>query len=195
MRRRGKYIYRIGDLVEIVNPEIYVRIGYPYSYEVAKSELESIFLDDVIKFKDAVYTKLTNTIKNPEFESIRMLDKDFIKISEDRFVKVLLKTISYEKVYFEKFGGLLRNVVTKYDEEYKGCCGVILKKKIVQSGKYNVTSTYDIKLKKYKYNKRLDMYNRHVILDVSCDKYPNNIIKIEDNHVKKITEFDYTDDN
>lgn len=194
MKRYGKPIYRNGDLVEILSPNMYIRCGYPYSFEVAKNEMETVFIDDIIRFKDSIYEKLKPKIKNSEFETSQILDTNFITISETRFVNLIIKSLAYEKVHFEKFGGTYRKVITKFNEQYMGCKGVVVNKKIVQSGKYSVDSNFDKNSKRYIYDKKLESIERHVILDIACDKYPNEMLKIEDIYVKKIPEINYIDE-
>jgi len=123
------------------------------------------------------------------------IDDDFLNISKERFISGIIKILGYEKVYLEKFGGSERKVITETKEEIKGLQGVVVAKKLKQSGKYNIISNYDNSRKMYIYDKKLENVKRHVILHVACDGYHEPIL-IEDIHVTKIQEINnIKDDN
>lgn len=120
-----KEVIRPGDVVKIVNPEFFIRCGYPLSL---KDGIKLIMEDE----KDKEYfEKLCNRFgimgrSLASLDNIR-LPKDYYKI---------LDILAYWKIRRKGFGGNERKIYTRRVEEAKGHEFEVSRKKMVVTGSY-----------------------------------------------------------
>lgn len=111
-----KNVIHCGDIVKVVNPEFFIRCGYPLS------------------IKDGIKMILEND--SLERQSVLKISEVFgINIDSYRFQEIL-KTLSYFKIKKEKFGGKERKIYTRRIEDQKDKFFKVYKKKTVMTGNY-----------------------------------------------------------
>jgi hypothetical protein len=120
-----KEIIRSGDVVKIINPEFFLRCGYPLSL---KDGIKLIMEDE--KDKEC-FENLCN-----RFGIIgRSLDSlDGIRLPRDYYK--MLDILAYWKVRQKGFGGRERKIYTRRVEEAKGHEFEVRSKKMVVTGNY-----------------------------------------------------------
>lgn len=178
--KKKKHVYKAGDRVRIVNPELFVRCGYPLTFDDAKAFFE--------------YDK-------EKMESIRNFvaqicgNKDPHKIKHynmDRIVSAL----AYTKVKLEGFGGLERTIYTKRKEEFLNKEYIVHDKFVVRTGTYYGPSN------SYTYSPwygseedyepgGLDNIQSHVILKLAepdCWFVETDTPAIEEKHVEPVSD-------
>jgi hypothetical protein len=119
---KRKNVIRVGDKVKIINPEVFVRTGYPLTTDMIK---ESHITNEQKQLLD----KLMETTGNRKYT----LYTDNINTEYDRlehvFSTILLKS--------KGFGGNERKVHTETKPEYKDKIGAVISKRYVKVGTYN----------------------------------------------------------
>lgn len=129
-----KDIVRPGDIVKIINPEFFIRCGYPLSLK----DGVKMILDD-----EKGIQALENAIKEI-LKDKNGLDNKIIPINGNSFQSILrshdfyniVRILAYYKILKEKFGGNERKIYTKKVKEAKGHEFTVLSKKMVVTGKY-----------------------------------------------------------
>lgn len=129
-----KEIFRKGDNVEIINPEVFVRCGYPETVESAEEKLS-----DYIKENFGVSLE-QHILNNFPFLKDPLLDEPLIILNEARYdTSKIINSIARAYLKHElNFGGNERRVYTEYNEKLKGVSGTIVSDKplIRKSGTY-----------------------------------------------------------
>jgi len=115
-----KQVFHIGDIVKIVNPEIFIRVGYPLSLEDVREELDKY---------DSHITALMNITDMPWYNSG----------AEYKIREGIKKALGFGILARRNFGGNERKIYTqKYDffvtEEDIVKEMVVIGKKIVRTG-------------------------------------------------------------
>lgn len=179
-----KDIIRPGDIVRIVNPEFFLRCGYPLTLKdgikmimddengiTALEDAIKIILEDKTEFQTldgVVVPKNTNTIR------LAKGSKDFYNI---------VKILAYYRIRKEKFGGRERKIYTRKIEKAKDYEFIVLRKKMVVTGNYIPPS----KSGGYEYEEwdppYLDNAKSHMILYLNDDSvdgenfYVDNVVR------------------
>jgi len=168
VKKINKEIFRINDKVQIINPEIFVRCGYPLAKEDIKNK----------EITAEERQKIANLLGCAFVEDI-----DYFSIYEK-----MLDNLAYYKLKKKRFGGKERRIHTENKPEYKDNFGTIISKKIVKSGDYNYgreDCEGDYYSPPYLTNEK-----SHVILYIRTEPIKNDIfgdyIEIESINVKKI---------
>ena len=166
VKKINKKIFRINDKVQIINPEIFVRCGYPLAKEDIKNK----------EITAEERQKIANLLGCAFVEDI-----DYFSIYEK-----MLDNLAYYKLKKKRFGGKERRIHTENKPEYKDNFGTIIGKKIVKTGDYE--SGY-INYDNY-YSPYLENEKSHVILYINMEPTKNYIsgdyIEIESINIKKI---------
>lgn len=110
-------IIRRGDVVEIVNPQAFLRCGYPLSLEDGKEYIEKNMNKDVLGLLNKVAGK-ENRFNNSTYHKI-------------------VKLLAYEYIKSENFGGNERRIFTKEYKDMKGKEALVESIKFVKTGIYN----------------------------------------------------------
>lgn len=185
-----KNIIRIGDRVKVIQPDLFIRCGYPYTKEhmlrnVLKPEdvikIEK-FLADFGVHQDYFHIKDTN-IMHP------IVDKAYYTRAFDK----VADGIAYGLLHAKGFGGRERKVYTEREEKYLNATGTVMSRKVVNSGHYvpgyngSWLDPYDSE-PAYLTNQKT-----HVIFEVELDYnpdqqcwYPFTVVQIEKTNLEKI---------
>jgi hypothetical protein len=181
-------IIRVGDCVRIIEPHIFVRCGYPLSFEDAVKVVEEKYQKEVDSMLEKIgfrefydMTILGETVK-------MKMKSDGRGTTEDKIIRAL----AYEYVSREGFGGKERKIYTDYKEELKGKEYTVTRKFVKKTGTYfppseEYHSYYDYS--EYEYEPGgLVNEQTHVMLDL-YEGYTftdEHTITIEKCYVKKI---------
>jgi hypothetical protein len=125
-KAKKKEVFRPYDLIRIVNPEFFVRVGYPFDKEYA----------------------IENLISKEEKSTLRQLlgYAAIYSVKERRVEKTyseMLDRLAYHKLQLAGFGGSSRKIFTKRKEEFLGKEVQVLTKRVVQTGIREYYSDYD----------------------------------------------------
>lgn len=113
MKKPKDRIFRKGDVVRIVNPEFFVRCGYP------------------LTVKDGV--KSLTEDKDKYNEILQFADKFKVNVKSYDFSK-LMKILGYYDIKGKRFGGDERKIFTETIKGMEGKEFVVLSKKVVMTG-------------------------------------------------------------
>lgn len=160
-----KPVFNIGDKVRIINPEVFIRIGYPLGiYDVIgeidkhDTKIASFLLDvDAPWFNAGVIDKMTNDIK---------------------------KILAYGILNVRNFGGKERKIFIERQNDLFGRIGKVISKRIVRTGIYKESrQTYnDDFISPY-----LEADKNHIILFIDTESYLGRF-NIEAKNVEKFIE-------
>lgn len=136
---------RIGDWVRIREPNIFDRCGYPFSFEMAMTEIyekHGKLIEDLLE-KAVLATRASFELREVFSNSENLKSPVFHEIQ---------KKMAYALVEQKKFGGPERKVHTKYIEDLKGLVTKVGYIRFVHSGKYFPSSGgYDCYSGEYDY--------------------------------------------
>lgn len=124
-RKLDPKIIRPGDTVRIINPEMFVRCGYPISltdvYVKIEKEYED-FLDKIIEeFHHRVLgdEKTTPLLDSKEWEFATNYSKSCSGPFRNKTKIKLTYALAYEFTHFKGFGGTTRKIYTKTEEDLR----------------------------------------------------------------------------
>ncbi len=175
-RTPKKDVIRVGDKVRIKEPNMFVRCGYPLTFDDMRKEVEQKYSADISKFLYSLkipcggnYFNLNQNFKNSrEFEKVR-------------------DALAYYFLKQKKFGGNERNVYTKVNELYRNVEVSVVGIQFVKTGIYYAGYSGSI----WEEGAPPELCNQetHKILHVALPYtfYWNNHPKIEDRWVEKIS--------
>lgn len=179
-----KNVIRVNDRVKIINPEVFVRCGYPWSKEYVKENV--ITKEQRVIIRNLLYPNLKRPIT---IDDVFGQDET---VEELKMIDILAYVILMENGY----GGRERTVHTKLREELRGKTGVICDRKVVKTGCYFPGSSHQGYFDAYPEYEPAYLTNEksHVILQIlvhgNNDVFvtdPDNQIWIENKHLEKIT--------
>lgn len=142
-------IIRVGDNVKIVNPEIYVRCGYPWNKDYA---IENLI--DVSEKLDLLDLLCVDYKLDRFGEGFDITDTNHYKL---RTYEKMLDEFAYLKLREKGFGGSSRKIITVRDETKLGVECVVIKKFYKHSGEHDSSDGCNF-LSKTKVHKILDIY-------------------------------------
>ena len=129
-----KQSFRKGDKVKIINPQIFVRCGYPETIESAGEKMEEWFKEKYGKSLESHLLEFFPFLSDPLISEYKIILKessfDFDKIKESFYRAYLKNELN--------FGGRERMVYTKHEPQLEGkICKIISKKPMIKkSGIY-----------------------------------------------------------
>ena len=160
-------IIRVGDIVEINNPEFFIRCGYPIGIAEMREETQEIFggvIDDLIS--SAGKEKFMRKDEKGRYE-----DGTYVQIAGEDIRKFkgyneIINALAYERLRSKEFGGNERKIFTERIEKLKGQKAEVTSIKIHKTGKYvKGSSGYDYYRGGYEYDPpSLDGEKTHKIL-------------------------------
>jgi hypothetical protein len=177
-RTPKKDVIRVGDVVKIKEPNMFVRCGYPLSFEDMRKDVEKKHSADISKFLYSLkipcggnYFDINQKFKNSrEFDKIR-----------DALAYYFLKQCS--------FGGNERTIHTKVNETYRNTEAIVVAIQFVKTGTYSPGYHGGF----WDDNEPSALYNQetHKILHVRLPYaiYGNDYPKIEACWVEKLVDF------
>ena len=211
MKKVKKHVYHIGDYVEICNPLVFKRVGYPMSLEdtiaFIKKECEEeldkrlfgpLQLEDFdpAQFLEK-YRKKQNqyTVNNSLLEEDNSVFDSFcgkrpsspsscLKDAISGTKDTIIKNAAILYMMRKEYGGRDRTVHTELQEDLRGKVVRIIGKKVVRTGKYRHGAAYEYG-EGYEQS-YLSNAKSHVILEVEWegDLLDFKIFQIEECHVK-----------
>lgn len=147
-----KPVYKIDDKVKIVNPMVFLRVGYPLGLIETKDKL------DAEKLALFLYR---------EYQVNPWIEKDYTKAGYKFWFDKVLGQLAYAVISSKLFGGTTRSIHTELKEELRGKEGYVRAKKIVVTGEYNSgNSGYDYWGEYDSNPPYLSDSKRHVILEL-----------------------------
>jgi hypothetical protein len=159
-----KIVFKVGDSVKIINPEIFIRCGYPWSKKYVEE----------------------NIITPEERQKIaNLLGYEFVELVGDRAWKsysIILGALAYNKLRANNFGGRERSIYTENRTELKDKIFKVSGKKTVKTGKYVSGSCYEDDYEPA----YLECEKTHVILSVYDDDFICSDFQIEEKNVEKV---------
>ena len=124
-RKRNDPLYvKIGDWVRINNPQMFVRCGYPLSFEDVLQDIIKNHLNEIKDFIEK--TVLSSKNYNPN-------RKEELRKSS---IRKIANTLAYEKLRAEKFGGNKRTIHVKVDESMRDKIYQVKSTRCVMTGNY-----------------------------------------------------------
>ena len=123
--KKNPEIIRVGDIVQINNPECFVRCGYPLSLDDVCEEIYQLYSDKIERFIDEIVKVDEN--KTPRFTVTRTTQKPYEKI---------VRKLAYIRMRNKEFGGNERRIFTERRESLKDAEAEVIKIKIVKTGDY-----------------------------------------------------------
>jgi hypothetical protein len=163
MTKPDPKIIRVGDMVKIINPEMFVRCGYPMDMMQARNESWPIYSDLVIKL----------------LATVGMDRHKFHKVEIE-----IMDALAYGYMKKKGFGGVERTIHSKQDEYWRGFVGKVEKIKFFKTGTY-VPGYRSHGPDDYDYDPPfLRNQSTHKVLLITNDQY--GLTWIESVHVKKI---------
>jgi hypothetical protein len=166
-------IVRPGDVVEIVNPEFFVRAGYPLTLKKAEKYVQENYAHEINNFMDSVQKPV----------NARQMKTTFGKI---------VNGLAINHLYTKKFGGNKRKIYTEKKPSLKGKEATVNKVKMVQTGTRKI---FQHEWKGEITGSHVELVSRktHKILFVSIwwwdsweEDHKEEFFKIETTNVKKV---------
>ena len=129
-----KQSFKKGDKVRIINPQIFIRCGYPETIESAGEKMEKWFKEKYGKSLESHLLEFFPFLSDPLISEYKIILEessfDFDKIKESFYRAYLKNELN--------FGGRERRVYTKYEPQLEGkICKIISEKPMIKkSGNY-----------------------------------------------------------
>ena len=118
-----RVVYHAGDLVTIVNPEVFVRVGYPLTKNDALKAAEQ-------EYGDRIYAFMREVSPTP--------DQFTIYNADARLCSDLVDALASYWIRCKGFGGKERKIYTETNEALRNTKGWrVLSKRTVKTGTYN----------------------------------------------------------
>jgi hypothetical protein len=133
---KRKDVIRINDRVKIINPERFVRVGYPLTKEMMWGKItdeQKNCIHEMFRKFDII-SNPTDTEVYAHFGIDNKLDDGAYERVMDVMAGVLLKKAGW--------GGKDRKLFTERDERYLGATGKVFDKRVVKTGTYTSGHTY-----------------------------------------------------
>lgn len=164
MSKKDPKIIRVGDKVRIVNPEMFVRCGYPMTKQDAREEVFSRFSQQAIQL-------MRDTLGH---------EYDWVAYH------TVMEALAYGWMKQHHFGGNNREIYTAYEAMAKDQIGIVTKIRFVKTGIY--VCGYQTEEDEY-ISSYLKNQETHKILSLRVF-YRNYVdyVQIEAKNVEKITE-------
>jgi hypothetical protein len=121
MKKLDPSIIRIDDCVQIANPEVFVRVGYPLDFYDEFEQVEKQYRGDVVRFISSTCGGGPLRIGDVTFEQV---------------VTKCLRAITYLKIKEKNFGGRERRIFTEQRREFEGQVCSVEGAKFVKTGTY-----------------------------------------------------------
>ena len=123
---KNKNIIRIGDKVEIIKPDTFIRCGYPMTTQ------------------DIIEKHITEEQKNLMSQLMGSMGyaKNYMSLNGDSNFDNLQYVVARLILKAKGWGGRERTVHTKNEPEFLNCIGIVNSKKYVKTGKYHDSSCY-----------------------------------------------------
>lgn len=188
-RKLNPNIIRVGDWVEIINPEFVIRCGYPLTFEDARNYIKKEFITEINEFKIKLENKF-RPIKNDVNNKFK-ISLDLNNLIDDKLTNKIVNAIAYDYLRYNRFGGNERKLYIKQVEECKGEICLVSRIKIVKTGKYfSPSGGYDSYSGEYDYEPGgLTNEKTHKLLEIChCIFYQSEVLPISKFFKKQFNE-------
>tara|TARA_Y100000310_G_C20698933_1_gene827876 strand:- start:5569 stop:6150 length:582 start_codon:yes stop_codon:yes gene_type:complete len=102
-RKKDENIIRVGDKVRVINPEFFVRCGYP-------KDFNDVAADISVRYRTNIERLMAEVGIVP----------DLFSNEGDRAFQKIAKALAYAKLKKEGFGGSIRSIYTQRKDEHEG---------------------------------------------------------------------------
>lgn len=182
-----KNVFRIYDRVRILNPEVFVRCGYPLTTEMIKEAMTKEQLDAIHQMFDKF-----GILTDPAKLANQVFGRMTLDSVDDTAFNAVRNIIAGRILRQKGWGGPERKIYTERRENLLNATATVHGKRVVKTGEYVSGYSYRGYFDSYDDYEppRLDCEESHVILKVHTDygtNYPSIEFEIEKCHVEKIS--------
>ena len=135
MGKKDPKIIRVGDVVEVINPQIFIRCGYPLSFDAAVDKVKDVYGAKIRDFMLNI-EGLKDNSSIPDLslvEGIKSTNKTFTKIAT---------ALTYDYMRSKGFGGANRKIYTKKKDHIDRQMLIVENVRFVKTGVYVSGSSY-----------------------------------------------------
>lgn len=112
-RKLDPSVIRVGDIVKVLKPILFIRCGYPMSLQDARKEVEEIYSGKIKSLIRSVQTGENPTVEEkPTIRNLNYVDK----WKGDCSFKDIVNVLAYLRLRYKNFGGNERKI---YESEHK----------------------------------------------------------------------------
>jgi hypothetical protein len=130
MATKRNTVYRVGDRVQVVDPQIVLRVGYPLGLADGRAYVVANHFKEAVELCRAVggnvYRAYDLGFAYGERDPLSGCTPEFLR---------LIDSLAYAYVAGKGFGGADRSVHTKLHPELAGVTGVVAARKVAYSGR------------------------------------------------------------
>lgn len=131
-RKPAKHVYHIGDKVRIVEPQLFLRVGYPLSLAVAMEHIRKHHSMHVAMLMDKIRGAKPTSGEEP-FAAADWLMGQPLPPAHDG----LVRAAAYAWMKAQSFGGKERRIHTEINEALRGRKALVKAKRVVKTGDYS----------------------------------------------------------
>ena len=124
-----KRIFKVGDTVKVINPQEFIRCGYPLSYQEAEEYIENNHTDKIFNIFKAIRGADQSTDNYDVFA-------DYDRHQYTKAYRRVVEGLALEYLEYKNYGGKIRSVHSKYNNELEKVIAKVTAVKVCQSGKY-----------------------------------------------------------
>ena len=128
-----KNVIRIHDRVQIINPQVFVRCGYPFTIDIVKNTIITQEQKDAVvkmlKSFGLVYIPTANRLTNTDWFSGYVGSED----ADDAYDKILYE-MARIVLRQKKWGGDERKIYTEFQPDLINATCQVLNKRVVKTG-------------------------------------------------------------
>lgn len=163
---KNNVVYRAGDTVRVISPEVFVRCGYPW---------------------DVQYV-LDHVLKPPQRKKISLFLLEMHIRDGSQAHKEIYRAVGYDLLKKSNFGGNSRAIYTQRNDELKDVVCTVVTKKMVKTGEHQCGRYYEDGYGEEYEPPQLLKEQTHVIL-LLLPLSVGNLASfwIEQKHVEKVT--------
>jgi len=144
--KKDPKIIRVGDTVKIINPELFVRCGYPLSRNDCVGMIKKQYESDIIDLIHCVYQGIDFIKRDADG---KFPDSSFVlknDVFSDKFRdnaclssvhREIIDRLAYAKLNSLKFGGNERKILTEKKEEFRNKVAKVVGIRFVKTGIYD----------------------------------------------------------
>ncbi len=117
----GKTVYRVGDRVTIADPQLFVRVGYPMTFDRALEYVVENHQNEVLEF----------------CQKFEVSDACVRNMADSKLFHDIMNALASQYMRENHFGGTERSIYNKIEDELKNTGPwIVTKKRTVKTGIY-----------------------------------------------------------
>jgi len=160
MRKKDPKIIRVGDIVDVVVPNIFVRCGYPLSFDAALKEVKLLYGDSIRTFMNDIDDLRKHKSLLKDYNTRLVIDDD-----NKTYLKIA-RALTYDYLNIKGFGGFDRKIYTERRDHIAERRLLVENTRFVKTGTYVSAGTYGDH-DKYTSSSYLSNVKTHKILGVT----------------------------